>query len=92
MKKHVFTLVLLTLLLTGLFAKGAMEESAADDGTLTIYCYDTFSSEWGSGPTLIPLFEEKTGINTMTAEQPMTCVAIGTGKFVEFLSGKRDDD
>ena len=62
MKKHVFTLVLLTLLLTGLFAKGAMEESAADDGTLTIYCYDTFSSEWGSGPTLIPLFEEKTGI------------------------------
>ena len=42
MKKHVFTLVLLTLLLTGLFAKGAMEESAADDGTLTIYCYDTF--------------------------------------------------
>ncbi|MDD6504592.1 MAG: rod shape-determining protein, partial [Lachnospiraceae bacterium] len=38
------------------------------------------------------LIEEKTGINTMTAEQPMTCVAIGTGKFVEFLSGKRDDD
>ena len=38
------------------------------------------------------LIEEKTGINTMTAEHPMTCVAIGTGKFVEFLAGKRDDD
>ena len=38
------------------------------------------------------LIEEKTGINTMTAEEPMTCVAIGTGKFVEFLAGKRDDD
>ena len=38
------------------------------------------------------LIEERTGINTMTAEQPMTCVAIGTGKYVEFLSGKRDDD
>ena len=38
------------------------------------------------------LIEEKTGINTMTAEEPMTCVAVGTGKFVEFLAGKRDDD
>ena len=38
------------------------------------------------------LIEEKTGINTMTAEQPMTCVAIGTGKYVEFLAGKRDDE
>lgn len=36
------------------------------------------------------LIESKTGITTMTAEDPMTAVAIGTGKFVEFLSGKRD--
>lgn len=36
------------------------------------------------------LIEEKTGINTMTAEEPMNAVAIGTGKYVEFLSGKRD--
>lgn len=34
------------------------------------------------------LIEDKTGINTMTAEHPMTCVAVGTGKYVEFLSGK----
>ncbi len=32
------------------------------------------------------LLEAKTGINTITAENPMNCVAIGTGKFVEFLS------
>ena len=32
------------------------------------------------------LLEEKTGINTMTAEEPMTAVAIGTGKYIEFLS------
>lgn len=38
------------------------------------------------------LIEEKTGITTMTAEDPMTAVAVGTGKFVEFLAGKRDDD
>ncbi|MBQ8549094.1 MAG: rod shape-determining protein, partial [Lachnospiraceae bacterium] len=36
------------------------------------------------------LIEEKTGIPTMTAEDPMTAVAIGTGRYVEFLSGKRD--
>ena len=29
------------------------------------------------------LIEAKTGINTMTAEDPMTAVAIGTGKYVE---------
>jgi len=32
------------------------------------------------------LIEEKTGINTMTAEDPLTAVAVGTGKFVEFIS------
>lgn len=37
------------------------------------------------------LLEEKTGINTMTAEDAMKCVAIGTGQFVEFMSGKRDE-
>ena len=38
------------------------------------------------------LIEEKTGINTMTAEDPMTAVAIGTGKYVEFLSGNHKDE
>ena len=38
------------------------------------------------------LLESKTGINTMTAEDPMKCVAIGTGKFVEFLSGHKDEE
>ena len=36
------------------------------------------------------LIESRTGINTMTAEDPMTAVAIGTGKSVEFLAGGRD--
>ena len=34
------------------------------------------------------LIESKTGINTMTAEDPLTAVAIGTGKYIEFLSGE----
>ena len=34
------------------------------------------------------LIEERTGITTMIAEEPMTAVAIGTGKFIEFLGKK----
>ncbi len=33
------------------------------------------------------LIAYKTGINTVTAEDPMTAVAIGTGKYVELLAG-----
>ncbi|MDO5345627.1 MAG: rod shape-determining protein [Lachnospiraceae bacterium] len=32
------------------------------------------------------LIEAKTGVNTMTAEDPMVCVAIGTGKYAELIS------
>ena len=37
------------------------------------------------------LIASHTGINTMTAEDPMTAVAVGTGKYVEFLAGYRED-
>ena len=32
---------------------------------------------------------ENTGITTMTAEEPLTAVAIGTGKYIEFLSERK---
>ncbi|MBQ6661836.1 MAG: rod shape-determining protein [Lachnospiraceae bacterium] len=35
------------------------------------------------------LIEEKTGIHTMTAENPMRCVAMGTGRYVEMMSGHK---
>ena len=38
------------------------------------------------------LLESKTGINTMTAEDPMLFLAVGSGKFVEFLSGHREEE
>ena len=41
-------------------------------------------------PLLEELIEERTGINTMTAEDPMKVVAIGTGQYVEFMNGKKD--
>ncbi len=34
------------------------------------------------------LISDRIGINTMTADDATTCVAIGTGRYVEFLSGK----
>ncbi|MBE5906213.1 MAG: rod shape-determining protein [Lachnospiraceae bacterium] len=34
------------------------------------------------------LIQSKTGINTMVADDAMTCVAIGTGKYVESMTGK----
>ena len=36
------------------------------------------------------LISERTGINTMTAEEQMKVVAIGTGQYVEFMAGRRD--
>ena len=38
------------------------------------------------------MIEENIGINTMTAEQPTTCVAIGTGKYVEYLAAHKSED
>jgi rod shape-determining protein MreB and related proteins len=35
------------------------------------------------------LIEEKTGINTMTAENPMQVVAIGTGQYIELMGGRK---
>ncbi len=36
------------------------------------------------------LIEERTHINTMTADEPMTCVAIGTGRYIESLAGDKE--
>ncbi len=36
------------------------------------------------------LIEEKTGIHTVTADDPLRAVAIGTGKYIEYLTGNRE--
>lgn len=35
------------------------------------------------------LIKEKTGINVIIAENAISCVAVGTGKYVEFMSGSK---
>ena len=57
-------------------------ELAADIADRGIVLTGGGSMLWG----MEQLLEAKTGISTVTAENPMNCVAIGTGKFVEFLS------
>ncbi|WP_029201701.1 rod shape-determining protein [Oribacterium sp. NK2B42] len=37
------------------------------------------------------LMQEKTGINCVLAEDPLTAVAIGTGKFIDIVNGDDDD-
>lgn len=37
------------------------------------------------------LIEEKTGINTMVAEDPLSAVAIGTGRFIELINNQEED-
>ncbi len=36
------------------------------------------------------IIEARTGINTMTAEEPMKVVAIGTGQYIEFISESKN--
>lgn len=54
----VFLLFLLTPLC--LSARGGGDESGAS--VLNVYCYDSFSSEWGPGPAIADAFLEQTGI------------------------------
>lgn len=55
-KLLVFALVLFSLFTA--FAGGNKEES----NEITVYAYDSFAGDWGPGSTIIPAFEEKTGI------------------------------
>ncbi|OQY35257.1 MAG: hypothetical protein B6241_01825 [Spirochaetaceae bacterium 4572_59] len=63
MKKYLLLLLMLTSV-SSLFAGGQKEISVVTDNSkqLNIYCYDSFASEWGPGPTLVADFTEKTGI------------------------------
>ncbi len=51
---HVPALVVFTIIFSSCSPKEAPE--------LTVYCYDSFSAEWGAGPKLAPLFENSSGV------------------------------
>lgn len=63
MKTKHLILTLLFLTVFSVFAKSSNEASVLNDtDELIIYAYDSFTSEWGSGPQIVPLFEEKYGV------------------------------
>ena len=58
-------------------AVAAFAQPAREENVLTVYSYDSFSGEWGPAGTLIPAFEEKTGIKVNL---------VGAGDAVQMLS------
>ncbi len=52
-------LCMVMLVVTAVLSFTACEKDNTD---LVVYCYDSFASEWGPGPVVIPAFEKKYGI------------------------------
>lgn len=59
MKKIILLTTVLTFVLTAC-SKTTNQATSANE--LVIYAYDSFTSEWGPGPTIVKQFEEKYGI------------------------------
>lgn len=68
--------ILLTILLAAASA-AVSAQAASESDTLIVYAYDSFSGDWGPAGKLIPMFEEKTGIDVEL---------VGAGDAVEMLS------
>ena len=54
MKKAISVLLVLLVVLT--ISAQPVQETKAEEKTLTLYAYDTFCGDWGSAATLIPAF------------------------------------
>lgn len=62
MKKSFFhTLIILSILLVGGLT-GCQKSNQERQKEVVVYTYDSFCGEWGAGPEIARLFEEKTGI------------------------------
>lgn len=59
MKKITIILSLSILLVFSVFAKGSTEKVKSNE--ITVYAYDSFTSDWGPGADLVKAFEEQTG-------------------------------
>ncbi len=63
-KSTILFAVLCIFLVTDISAGGTKEQTTkiTPQDKLVLYAYDSFVSEWGTGPKVIPLFEKKYGI------------------------------
>ena len=71
--RKLFLFIMLAMIASSLTAQPVTES----DDVLTVYSYDSFSGTWGPAGSLIPAFEEKTGIKVNL---------VGAGDAVEMLS------
>lgn len=64
MKKNLSLLLILSIFGYSLVFTGCKKSSSNQqrENELIVYTYDSFSGEWGSGPQIAKLFQEKTGI------------------------------
>ncbi|MDC7221686.1 MAG: thiamine ABC transporter substrate binding subunit [Spirochaetales bacterium] len=87
MKKFSLILLLISLLLP-LYSM-AQEEATTEQEALVVYCYDSFASDWGAGPSLAEKFEELYGI-PVVFEAPGDAVTVMTKAIMEKDDPKGD--
>ena len=56
--KKILIILFVIISLFPLYSNGVKDEG----NVLTVYAYDSFAGDWGPGASLIPRFEEETGI------------------------------
>ena len=66
-KSYFFKFFTLLLLVCAVFCS-CKNENPSRKKELVVYTYDSFSGEWGPGPELARLFEEKTGISVVYSD------------------------
>ena len=57
----IFLLTITSFLVFGMLTSASKKKSARAN-EVVVYTYNSFSGEWGAGPEIARLFEEKTGI------------------------------
>jgi thiamine transport system substrate-binding protein len=62
MTSHPFSRITDVFLIMGVLAFSIVSCTPKNDAELVLYAYDSFASEWGPAPLVIPAFEKATGI------------------------------
>jgi len=89
MKRLCLVISIITALLP-LTALGQKDDPAAEaPAELTVYCYDSFASEWGAGPAIAAKFEELYGVKVVL-EAPGDGVTVMTKAIMEKESPRGD--
>ena len=60
--KKVLSFLAVILIAASLVCAQSVSENSSSQKTLTVYAYDTFCGDWGAAGSVIPAFEEATGI------------------------------